>query len=137
MTQPYAEEVNYWQTGKTPPDGWIAKCRKEIEEVGGIWLSYLFAEQGDQSAFRIEFSLEDQRFRMVWPVLESETGKTLAAQRQAATALYHLIKAKCVEVKFLGAQRAFHANLVLEDGRTAGDLLPGEIKGLPKLIESR
>jgi hypothetical protein len=61
----------------------------------------------------------------------------MAAQRQSATALYHLIKAKCVEIKFLGARRAFHANLVLKDNRTAGDLLQEEIRGLPKLIESK
>ena len=31
----YAEDINYWKTGTSSPDTWIATARKEIVAAGG------------------------------------------------------------------------------------------------------
>lgn len=90
-----------------------------------------------RAGFMLAFILEGERFTIKWPVLQSKKGNLQAAQRQAATALYHEIKAACVKVKFLGARSAFLAFLMLPDGRTASEvgspelleILPGIIRG--------
>lgn len=141
MTYEFAEDVNYWKTGSGGIEAWKKKIRKELEEVGGIWGSFVFGEQEDpedgesKSVFQIQFILDEDPYRIVWPVLRSKSGNDSAAQRQAITALYHTVKAKCVELKFLGARQAFYSNLVLPDGRTAAQLLPGEVTDrIPKLL---
>lgn len=127
----YAEDVNYWQTGKANPDSWLEKAKKEIYVVGGqVVGSGSFSEDiTGRAGFMLAFKLEDENFTIKWPVLRSKRGKQQAAQRQAATALYHEVKAACVKVKFLGARSAFLAYLMLPDGRTASEA------GSPELLE--
>lgn len=142
----YAEEVNYWLTGKASPDRWLEKAKKEIRGVGGQVLgSGWFSEDiTGRAGFMLAFKLDGDEFSIKWPVLQSKRGNRLAAQRQAATALYHEIKAACVKLKFLGARSAFFAYLMLPDGRTASEasspelleLLPALIGGSQLLIEA-
>ncbi len=135
----YAENVNYWQTGKASPDSWLEKAKREIRAVGGqVVGSGSFCEDiTGQAGFLLAFQLESENFAIKWPVLQSKRGNRQAAQRQAATALYHEVKAACVKVKFLGARSAFLAFLLLPDGRTASETSSPELaEMLPNLISS-
>ena len=69
----------------------------------------------------LAFRLGDDQFKLVWPLLESKTGNEKAAKVQAATALYHDVKAKCVAAKFLGSRTAFFSALMLPNGQTASE----------------
>lgn len=137
MTKIYAEDVNYWQTGKASADTWLEKAKKEIRIVGGqVVGSGSFSEDiTSRGGFMLAFILEGERFTIKWPVLKSKKGNLQAAQRQAATALYHEVKAACVKVKFLGARSAFFAYLMLSNGRTASEVSSPELlEMLPGLI---
>ncbi len=82
----------------------------------------------------IGFSVNGDAFKLVWPVLEHEPADALAAIRQAATMLYHDVKSRCIASRVFGARWAFHAELVLPDGRTAGQLTTPELaESLPKV----
>jgi len=119
----YADDVNYWQSGTASPDSWLEKAKKEIRTVGGqvIGSGSFFEDITGRAGFMLAFRLDNENFTIKWPVLKSRRGHHLAAQRQAATALYHEVKAACVKVKFLGARSAFLAYLMLPDGRTASE----------------
>lgn len=137
MPKIYAEDVNYWQTSKASPDSWLDKAKKEIRTVGGqVVGSGSFSEDvTGRAGFMLAFKLGDDSFTIKWPVLQSKGGHHQAARRQAATALYHEIKAACVKVKFLGARSAFFAYLMLPDGRTVSEAGSGEfLELLPGLM---
>ena len=122
MELPYAEDIgHYWQTGSSSPDIWIEKAKRQIEEVGGVINADAYGSMGDRAAFMIAFAIGDDKFKVVFPVLDSKSGKTIAAKRQAATMLYHDIKAKCMTASVLGAKAAFFSYLMLPDGRTASE----------------
>ncbi len=128
MNLPYAEDIgHYWQTGSSSPDTWIEKAKKQIEEVGGVINADAYGSMGSHAAFMIVFSIDNNKFKVVFPVLESKTGKTLAAKRQAATMLYHDIKAKCIVASVLGTKAAFFSYLMLPDGRTASEVATPEL----------
>lgn len=140
MSKIYAEDVgNYWKTSQVAPDTWIDKARREIVAAGGKVLSEAFGsdDQG-RAAFLLEFSFGGERFRAVWPVLESRNPKDIRAARiQAATFLYHDIKAKCMSAKVHGARAAFFQYLALPDGRTAAQVAAPEIVSFyPKMLTS-
>ena len=133
----YSEDVNYWQSGKSSPDSWLEKAKKEIRAVGGqVVGSGSFSEDiTGRAGFMLAFRLDGEDFAIKWPVLRSKSGNHLSAQRQAATALYHEVKAACVKLKFLGARSAFFAYLMLPDGRTASQAsAPKCVAILPALI---
>ncbi len=130
MELPFAEDIgHYWQTSQSSPDQWIAKCRKLIEDIGGTVLAEGFGSVEDKSAYMMAFKIAADEFKVVWPVLPSSTGKTLAARRQAATLLYHDIKAKVMTASVLGPKVAFFSYLMLADGRTASELATPELSG--------
>ena len=133
----YAEKVNYWKTGKSSPDVWLEKAKKEIRAVGGELKASLSIDEGDsgRAAFCLAFVLEDELYRIKWPVLQSKTKDVHAAKRQAATALYYDVKAKCVMLKFLGAHAAFLPYLELPNGQTAAEAASAFlVDALPKLL---
>jgi hypothetical protein len=135
MTNVYAEEVNYWKTGTSGPDAWIDKAKAEIRVAGGKVLNEAFGSQEGRAAFMLEFTFGGDRFRAVWPVLPSKTKAERAARIQAATFLYHEIKARCMAAKVLGVQASFFNYLVLPDGRTASQLaMPELTERYPKLL---
>ena len=129
MSEPtvYAEDVNYWQTSQSSADTWIDKAKKEITGIGGNIMTESFADQQGRSAFLLEFRLGSDVFKVVWPILPSYSGKDRAAKVQAATMLYHDVKAKVVSAKVLGIRTAFFTYLVLPDGRTAAQASGSEI----------
>jgi len=139
MNLPYAEDIgHYWQTGKSPPDEWMRKCRALIEAIGGKVLAEGFGAADGKAAFLFSFSFGSDTYRVVWPVLPSSTGNTLAARRQAATLLYHDIKAKAMTASVLGNKVAFFSYLSLPDGRTASSLAVPELsEAFPILLKER
>ena len=135
----YAEDVNYWKTGQTAPDAWIDKAKAEIKAAGGKAGAEAFGrDENGRAAYMLSFSFGGEQFRAVWPVLLTRTGKDERAARiQAATMLYHDIKAKCVSAKVHGARAAFFQYLALPDGRTAAQVAAPELVDLyPKMLTS-
>lgn len=138
---PYAEDVNYWQTGKSSPDTWIDNAQKEIKAIGGKILAWAFGMEAStgRAAYMMEFDLGSERFKIVWPVLPSRTGKNEASARiQAATMLYHDVKARCVSAKVIGKRSAFFSYLMLPDGRSVASVTTPELaEQLPDLFKPK
>lgn len=133
----YAEDVNYWKSSRSGPDTWLDKAKVEIRRAGGqVVGSGSFSEDlTGRAGFMLAFTLANDNFTVKWPVLKSKSGDHKAAQIQAATALYHEVKAACVKVKFLGARAAFLAYLMLPDGRTASESTSETlVTALPQII---
>jgi len=87
------------------------------------------------SAFLIAFEIGGDQFKVIWPVLPTKTKKERAAKIQAATFLYHDIKAKCLSATILGARMAFFSYLLLSDGRMAAELSDPEMtENWPRLF---
>jgi len=131
----FAEEANYWKSGNSSPDTWIEKAIKQIDSIGGSVNSHAFGADGGKSAFMLQFDLDGQQFKIVWPVLESKSGNYLAARRQAATMLFHHVKAKCISAQVLGARVSFFAHLMLPDGRVAHQVADNRIeRDVPQML---
>ncbi len=134
----YAEDVgHYWKTGTSSPDTWIDKAKREIVSVGGRVNQEAFGSDSEgRSAFLLDFTVKEDRFCAVWPVLPTRTkGNERAARIQAATMLYHDVKARCVSAKVLGVRAAFFTYLMLPDGRTAAQASAPEIAAsYPRLL---
>ncbi len=105
MDRDYAEDVNYWKSGTAAPDSWIDKAKRDIRSVGGQIIGDMTVndESTGRAAFCLAFVLQGDKYQIKWPVLESKTGNLQAARRQAATALYHDVKARCVELNYVVA----------------------------------
>jgi len=123
MKLPYAEDIgHYWQTSQSSPDQWTAKTRKLVENLGGKVTAEGYGATDQTAAYMLAFELKGQRYKVIWPVLPSATGKGGAAKRQAATLLYHDIKAKVMTASVLGPEVAFFSYMVLPDGRAASEI---------------
>lgn len=135
MSKKYAEQCNYWKTGKSSPDMWMEKVIDLIENFGGVIVSSGFGNDQKKAAYMIQFNLDGEQYRIIWPVLASERGDSFSARRQAVTMLYHDVKAKCVSSQVLGFRTAFFSWLVLPDGRTAFQLNGSElIENTPQFL---
>jgi len=131
---PCAEEINYWKTSRTGADAWLEKTVKLIEDFGGQVLEEYYGTDrtSGRSAYKLVFRLGSDTFDLVWPVLPSKTNDTAAAKRQAATMIYHRVKANLLHAKIFGARAAFFEFLLLPDGRTAAQASNDElVKALP------
>lgn len=139
MNLPYAEDVNYWKTASSSADTWIERTIKQINALDGKVLAEAFGKDASgRSAFMIAFEIEGNRFKIVWPVLLSKTGNEKAARIQAATMLFHDVKARCLSAIVLGARSAFFSYILLPDGRSAVDLAyPDLAASLPELFLPR
>lgn len=134
-TEPYAEDLNYWRTGNSAPDSWIDRARREIVSVGGKVVQEAYGSESGRAAFLLAFQIAGESYRVVWPVLRSRAGNDRAAKIQAATFLYHEIKARCMTAKVLGARASFFNYLVFPDGRTAVQLSAPELADrYPRLL---
>jgi len=132
---PRAEDLNYWRTSRKSPDEWICKAKSLIESVGGDVHGEAFANTKKGQAYRIDFSIDGDEFRLTWPVCIHEPDEEIAARRQAATMLFHDVKSRVVAAKVMGLRAAFLPFLMLPGGRAAGFLASPELeKHLPKLI---
>lgn len=128
----YAEDVNYWKTGKSSPGTWLDKAASQIEKLGGRVL--IKAEgmhpQTGREAYMLGFEIEGENYKAVWPVLtcyKKTQANEQAAKIQAATFLYHDVKAKCISAVVLGARQAFFSYYMLPDGRSVSDITTPEI----------
>ena len=124
-----AEDCNYWKSSNTAPDSWLQKTLAMVVKFGGIVLGSGYADDNEtgRSAFLIRFTLEGETFRILWPVLQSKSGDATSARRQAATMMYHDVKAKCGASQSLGVRVAFFAWVELADGRSACELATTEL----------
>jgi len=128
MNLPYAEDVgHYWQTSQSAPDTWIDWAKKIIQDMGGEILTEGFGSASGRAAFMLAFKFEGQQYKVVWPVLPTRSGSEIPAKRQAATLLYHDVKAKAMTASVLGARAAFFSYMVLKDGRAASELASPEL----------
>lgn len=129
LEKPSAERCNYWKTSRTSPDVWVDMTLALIEQFEGEVLAsgYGHERQTGRAAYMIRFRVADETFRMTWPVLPTETGDEVSARRQAATMLYHDVKAKCVSAQVLGARVAFFAWLELPNGQPACQLTDAQL----------
>jgi hypothetical protein len=127
---PFAENVNYWKTGQSSPDTWTDRTKRQIEKLGGTVLAEGYGSESitGRSAFMLAFEIAGDRFKVMWPVLTSKSGNEKAARVQAATMLYHDIKAKCISAAVLGSRAAFFSFLVLPDGRAMTELSAPELE---------
>ncbi len=135
---PYAEDIgHYWKTGKSAPEVWMEKAKKVITDMSGSIEAEGYGSAGGRAAYMLAFSIEEQRFQVVWPVLPTRCGaKDMDARRQAATLLYHDIKAKAMTASVMGVRAAFFSYLALPDGRTASELVTPELsEHFPRLLK--
>ena len=138
MELPYAEDINYWKTGKSSPETWIERTLKIISNSGGEIIREAFGSESGRAAYLIEFSINGDNFKIVWPVLTSEDGNDKAARVQAATFLYHDTKAKCLKALIWGHRTAFFEYLTLPDGRQVSQLSNAEInKQVPDMFNRK
>lgn len=137
---PYADDVNYWKTSRVGSDTWLERSKDLIEEAGGEVVSESFSHlpKTGQAAFLLEFTHGADTFKIIWPVLPTKyDGEEAAARRQAATFMYHDIKAKCMKAKIFGIRGAFFPFLALPGGMVAAALTsPQVMKRIPKLLQN-
>jgi len=115
----------------------MERTRRQIEKLGGIVLAEGFGSEATtgHSAYMLAFEIAGERYKVVWPVLPSKSDNEKAARIQAATFLYHDIKARSLSAAVLGARAAFFAYLMLPDGRTAMHIATPEIVELvPRML---
>lgn len=136
MQLPYAEDIgHYWKTGTSSPDTWLYKTKKVIMDLGGKVQQEAFGSMDTQAAFMLIFQIKAQQYKVVWPVLPSRTKNEAAARRQAATLLYHDVKAKAMTASVLGVEQAFFSYMMLPDGRVTSEMAVPELSTVfPKLI---
>lgn len=134
--QIYAEDLNFWQTGRGSPDEWIERAKRQITDLGGRILAEAFGSDGDgRAAYILGFEIAGDRFKTVWPVVRSKSGNTLAEKRQAATTLYHVVKSKCLEAVVRGPRVAFAADLLLPSGMTFSQASNAELmQAIPLML---
>jgi len=137
MDLPYAEDVgHYWQTSQSSPDTWIDRAKKVIENLGGAVLTEGFGSAAGRAAFILAFEIMGQKYRIVWPVLPTYRGSAASAKRQAATMLFHDVKAKAMSASVLGVEAAFFSYMMLPDGRVSSELTSPQLgDAFPKLIQ--
>lgn len=132
----YAEDLNFWRTSRASPDTWLARARTQIQNLGGQIEGEAFGAGLDKAAYMLAFSVNGDKFNIVWPVMQPKKGEVSAARIQAATMLYHYVKSVCLYATVVGARTAFFPHLVLGDGRTAAQLATPElIRGIPKMLK--
>lgn len=127
----YANDLNYWKTSKSSPDGWMEKTKKQIENLKGKVLGEGFGSNDEgKAAFMLAFQIEGQTFKVIWPVVKSYEGNERAERIQAATSLYHYIKGVCLYAVVVGFRAAFFSHLLLPGGKVASEIANEEISTL-------
>lgn len=130
----YANDVDYWKTGsKRSATKWIDLTVKQLRDHGATDIVQAVGEQNGRTAFMLQFKLGGEPHRVVWEVLPTRTAAQAddrAAVVQAATSLYHDVKARCVAATRYGDDAGFFQFKMLPDGRTVQDL------ALPELLDN-
>lgn len=133
---PYAEDFNYWQTGKSDPDVWIDRAKKQLTDLGAKIQAQGFGANGNgKAAYMLGFTIKEDSFKIVWPVLKSFKENDRAAKVQAATMLYHYVKAVALYVAVVGPKTALFSHYLLPDGRMAAEVATNELVAMtPQLL---
>lgn len=127
---PYAEEVSYWRTGKSSPDAKIDDAARMIAAQGGAITGKGYLMHGGREAFLLAFAVGGETYKILWPVLpvkRPDKTSEQAARLQAATFVWHSVKAKCSDAAVLGFRAAFAGNLLCYDGRTLAEVATPEL----------
>lgn len=116
MDLPSAEDVNYWKTSQASADSWIDRITKMLDRHGGRVVSTIIGHKNDMAAIMFVFELDSSMFKIVWPILDTRDGEvnSLAARRQAATFIWHDVKARLMNRQVWGGRKAFLAYLLPE-----------------------
>ena len=133
---PYAEEVNYWHTSKSDPDSWIEKAKRQVETLGATVKAQGFGHAEGKMAYMLGFEIGADKFKVIWPVLPQKyVGNERGAKIQAATMLYHYVKAVCLFAVVAGPKTAFFSHYMLPDGRMAAEVATDELTSMtPRLL---
>ena len=139
---PKADDIKvYWKTSQTAPGTWIERSKGQIEKLGGKVLLEAIGTEPDtgREALLMMFEIEGDKFKVIWPVLEAKKKiNEKAARIQAATMMFHDIKAKCVSAKVVGARAAFFSYLLLPDGRAVVEASVPELQiDIPALFTTK
>lgn len=134
----YAEDLNYWQTGKSDPDQWVEKAKDQLVKLGAKIEAQGFGMNGDgKAAYMIGFTIKEDSFKIIWPVmkLKYNNSSERAAKIQAATMLYHYVKAVALYVAVVGPKTALFSHYMLPDGRMASQVAGNELMAMvPQLL---
>ena len=114
MDLPCAEDVNYWMTSKASADTWLDKTHNMLVKHGGRVVSTIVGRKDGFAAIGFVFELDGAMFKIVWPILDTRNGEvnSHAARRQAATYVWHDIKARLMNRLVWGGRKAFLAYLM-------------------------
>ncbi|MEM7737606.1 MAG: hypothetical protein AAF267_17640 [Deinococcota bacterium] len=120
----YAEDMNYYKTGKQNPETILQEVVAMIENAGGAVTHYAFLYQNGQDFVIMQWEFGNTQFRKHYPVLPQKTPSKsiLAAKRQAVTALKHYVKSRVLDVRYDGFEAAFAGSAVYQ-GRTVEELV--------------
>jgi hypothetical protein len=137
----YADDLPYWKTSKSTVDSWLNKAKREIATIGGKITGEAYLNDADKgrAAFMLSFTLEGRLYVAKWAVMPTKRGTEQdqqSAKVQAATALYHDIKARVVTCKFQEKHFAFLNYMMLPNGQNvaeAADSTP--VDHLPLLLQ--
>jgi len=131
-----AENLNFWKTGSSSPDIWIERTKKQIENLGGKVKGEGFGSDDEgRAAYMVAFKMENETFKIIWPVMISSSGNDRAARIQAATSLYHYVKAVCLYAVVVGHRVAFFSHLMLPGGQVASQIADDQISLIiPKML---
>lgn len=134
---PMAETVSYWKSGKSTADRRLQETCALIERRGGTIRVAAWGQDPvlQREAYCVQFVHGTEEFRLVWPVLPTRKA-TRSARLQAATMLFHDVKAKIVAAEVLGVRQAFFSHLLLTDGRTVIEH-SGDARALPQILETK
>ncbi|MHC1733425.1 MAG: hypothetical protein AB9888_15510 [Bacteroidales bacterium] len=133
-----AEYTNYWRSSRNPAEYWIDKAVAELKKIDATIKSQYFGDEDGKSAYVLTVSIEGNDYRIVWPVMPCEYASDdnrKAARVQAATMIYHDIKARCISSQAIGIRTAFMPFLVVNNGKSLCELDTEEIVAyLPALF---
>lgn len=119
------------------------KTIKILKEYGAVFTGRAHGHDmiTGQEAYMMQFSLDGDNYKIVWPVLTPKQEKDgNAARRQAATMLYHDIKARLMYATVHDIRNAFLPMLLVTDasGRllAMGEVATPELMDrIPKMLE--
>ena len=138
LKQPYADSLPYWKTSNISAESWIDKAKEELRRANGKIVTEMFASAEGKEGYMLTFSFGEDVFSIQWPVLKPSSSKEAdkkSAKVQAATMLYHDIKARCVSARVLGIRSAFMGYLLMANGQTADQVSNADyMMMIPKVL---
>ncbi|WP_338765917.1 hypothetical protein WAF17_02655 [Bernardetia sp. ABR2-2B] len=123
MSLPFAENMPYWKTSQSGVETWLDKVEKMIVEMGGQVDTRLAGKQRGREAILFEFTVQNDIYKILYPVLPTKKDKDKnAALRQCATLIYHDVKSRLNRIKIFGIRVVFSDYLVLDNGQTLSQI---------------